>query len=65
MKKKPGLIVCAILNFISGICFLIAAMIHKEQGFSAEVPQYAAACFLIAGAGFLYIHFKRKSNKVD
>lgn len=69
MQKKPGYLVCSILNFTGGICFLIAAILHKEQVFSAEVPQHvqwfdqygfciAAACLLIAAIGFLYTYFK-------
>lgn len=71
MKKGKGFIVCSALNFIGGTCFLIGAVMYQEQEFSTEVPQYvqwiskygfyvAAACLLIAGAGFLYTYFRNK-----
>lgn len=73
MKKKTGYMLTSALFFIGGVCFLAAAVLNGSKQFSNEAPPYAqvlnqygfyiaAACMLIAGAGFLYSYWKARNK---
>jgi hypothetical protein len=62
MKKGRGYILTSTLNFIGGLCFLLAAIFQEQT-----VPKYgfffASACLLISGTGFLWTYFKNKTDR--
>lgn len=73
MKKKTGYILASVLFFVGGACFLIAAVMNSLKAFSNEAPAYAqvlnqygfyiaAACLLVAGAGFLHSYLKKRNQ---